>query len=44
MDVLAIGLVVFSAVLHAGWNILGKSHAGSGVAFTMRPASPRVCC
>ena len=35
MDVLAIGLVVFSAVLHAGWNILGKSHAGSGVAFTM---------
>ncbi|MBY8201961.1 multidrug transporter [Vibrio fluvialis] len=35
MDILAIGLVVFSAVLHAGWNILGKSHAGSGVAFTM---------
>ncbi|MBY7950247.1 multidrug transporter [Vibrio fluvialis] len=35
MDVLAIGLVFFSAVLHAGWNILGKSHAGSGVAFTM---------
>ncbi len=35
MDFLAIALVVFSAVLHAGWNILGKSHSGSGVAFTM---------
>ncbi|CAH8242162.1 Permease of the drug/metabolite transporter (DMT) superfamily [Vibrio aestuarianus] len=35
MDLLAIGLVVFSAVLHAGWNILGKSNACSGLAFTM---------
>ncbi|MEF1256596.1 EamA family transporter [Vibrio sp. M260112] len=35
MDLLAIGLVVFSAVLHAGWNILGKSNSGSGLAFTM---------
>ncbi|EVU17545.1 putative membrane protein, partial [Vibrio parahaemolyticus V-223/04] len=35
MDFLAIALVVFSAVLHAGWNILGKSHSGSGMAFTM---------
>ncbi|WP_295891547.1 multidrug transporter [uncultured Vibrio sp.] len=35
MDLLAIGLVVFSAVLHAGWNILGKSNPGSGLAFTM---------
>lgn len=36
MDLLAIGLVVFSAVLHAGWNILGKSNSGSGLAFTMK--------
>lgn len=35
MDFLAIVLVVFSAVLHAGWNILGKSSSGSGLAFTM---------
>ncbi|CAE6953633.1 multidrug transporter [Vibrio sp. B1FLJ16] len=35
MDFLAIALVVFSAVLHAGWNILGKSNSGSGLAFTM---------
>ncbi len=38
MDLLAIGLVVFSAVLHAGWNILGKSNSGSGLAFTILPA------
>ncbi len=25
MDFLAIAFVVFSAVLHAGWNILGKA-------------------
>ncbi len=35
MDFFAIALVVFSAVLHAGWNILGKSNSGSGLAFTM---------
>ncbi len=35
MDLLAIALVVLSAVMHAGWNILGKSNAGSGLAFTM---------
>lgn len=35
MDLVAIVLVVISAVLHAGWNILGKSNSGSGLAFTM---------
>ncbi|MDR9828961.1 EamA family transporter [Vibrio sp. FNV 38] len=35
MDLLAITLVIISAVLHAGWNILGKSNSGSGLAFTM---------
>ncbi|WP_047044887.1 EamA family transporter [Vibrio mexicanus] len=35
MDFFAITLVVISAVLHAGWNILGKSNSGSGLAFTM---------
>lgn len=35
MDFFAIALVVISAVLHAGWNILGKSNSGSGLAFTI---------
>ncbi|KGY12973.1 multidrug transporter [Vibrio tubiashii] len=35
MDLLAISLVVFSAVLHAGWNILGKNNSSSGLAFTL---------
>lgn len=28
-------LVIFSALLHAGWNILGKSNTGSGYSFTL---------
>lgn len=35
MNALAIALVIVSAVLHAGWNIVGKSHSGSGVAFSL---------
>ncbi|MEJ3624403.1 DMT family transporter [Vibrio vulnificus] len=35
MNSLAIVLVIISAVFHAGWNILGKSHSGSGPTFTM---------
>ncbi|MGR5266722.1 EamA family transporter [Vibrio astriarenae] len=33
MSILAILLVVVSAFLHAGWNILGKSNQSSGPAF-----------
>lgn len=33
MQFLAIAIVTFSALLHAGWNILGKSNQGSGSAF-----------
>ncbi|QIA66013.1 EamA family transporter [Vibrio astriarenae] len=33
MSIWAIGLVVISAFLHAGWNILGKSNQSSGPAF-----------
>ncbi|MHC6528825.1 EamA family transporter [Vibrio proteolyticus] len=35
MAFFAIVLVVFSALLHAGWNILGKSNTSSGTAFTL---------
>jgi phosphonate utilization associated putative membrane protein len=31
-------LVIFSALLHAGWNILGKSNSGSGYSFTLGAA------
>ena len=35
MSTLAMMLVIFSAFLHAGWNVLGKSNRGSGIAFTL---------
>ncbi|MCL9780253.1 EamA family transporter [Vibrio sp. S4M6] len=35
MNTFAMTLVIISAVFHAGWNILGKSSRGSGVAFTL---------
>ncbi|NOH95693.1 multidrug transporter [Vibrio sp. 99-70-13A1] len=39
MEVTAIIIVVFSALLHAGWNILGKSNQGSGSAFFLASGS-----
>ncbi|MBW3695619.1 multidrug transporter [Vibrio sp. T187] len=33
MELSAILIVIFSALLHAGWNILGKSNQGSGSSF-----------
>ncbi|MGF1906312.1 EamA family transporter [Aliivibrio salmonicida] len=33
MTVIASILVIFSAFLHAGWNLIGKSNQGSGFAF-----------
>jgi len=33
MEMSAILIVIFSALLHAGWNILGKSNQGSGSSF-----------
>ncbi|MGF1750057.1 multidrug transporter [Vibrio cionasavignyae] len=38
MALYAIILVVCSALLHAGWNILGKSNGGSGYSFTLGAA------
>ncbi len=35
MEHLAIMLVVISAVLHAGWNLLGKRYSGSGISFAL---------
>ncbi|GAM74123.1 permease [Vibrio ishigakensis] len=35
MSIFAISLVVFSALLHAGWNVLGKSSSGSGYSFAL---------
>ncbi len=35
MSIIAIVLVVFSALLHAGWNVLGKSGSGSGYSFAL---------
>ncbi|MCL9776873.1 EamA family transporter [Vibrio methylphosphonaticus] len=35
MTFYAVLLVVFSALLHAGWNVLGKSNNGSGYSFTL---------
>ena len=35
MSIVPMALVVFSAILHAGWNILGKNNRGSGMAFTL---------
>lgn len=35
MTLYAALLVIFSALLHAGWNILGKSNNGSGYSFTL---------
>lgn len=35
MSIFAISLVVFSALLHAGWNVLGKSGSGSGYSFAL---------
>ncbi|WP_338166746.1 EamA family transporter [Vibrio sp. 10N] len=35
MTLYAALLVIFSALLHAGWNILGKSNSGSGYSFTL---------
>ncbi|MCF7485115.1 multidrug transporter [Vibrio sp. A2-1] len=33
MEVSAIVIVIISALLHAGWNVLGKSNQGSGSSF-----------
>ncbi|MGF1745570.1 multidrug transporter [Vibrio minamisatsumaniensis] len=33
MEFSAIVIVIISALLHAGWNVLGKSHQGSGSSF-----------
>ncbi|MGF1755685.1 multidrug transporter [Vibrio makurazakiensis] len=33
MELTAIVIVIFSALLHAGWNILGKANQGSGASF-----------
>jgi phosphonate utilization associated putative membrane protein len=38
MSLLAIVLVIFSALLHASWNILGKSKQGAGGAFFLASA------
>ncbi|MGF1686486.1 multidrug transporter [Photobacterium japonica] len=35
MTLLAIVLVLLSAVIHASWNLLGKRNTGSGVAFSL---------
>ncbi|MFA0337771.1 EamA family transporter [Vibrio breoganii] len=35
MSIIAIVLVVFSALLHAGWNVVGKSGSGSGYSFAL---------
>ncbi|GEA50812.1 multidrug transporter [Vibrio inusitatus NBRC 102082] len=35
MSIIAVVLVVFSALLHAGWNVLGKSGSGSGYSFAL---------
>ncbi|USD67697.1 EamA family transporter [Vibrio sp. SCSIO 43136] len=39
MSLAAALLVIFSALLHAGWNIIGKSHQGSGSAFFIASTS-----
>lgn len=39
MSLLAIILVVVSAFLHAGWNLLSKSNTGSGPAFFLSSAT-----
>ncbi|GEM79274.1 multidrug transporter [Vibrio superstes] len=39
MSIIAIVLVVFSALLHAGWNVLGKSGSGSGYSFALVASS-----
>ncbi|MGY3571848.1 multidrug transporter [Vibrio paucivorans] len=39
MTLFAVALVVFSALLHAGWNILGKSNQVSGAAFFLATSS-----
>lgn len=33
MEFSAIVIVIISALLHAGWNVLGKSNQGSGSSF-----------
>ncbi|MDH2433190.1 drug/metabolite transporter [Pokkaliibacter sp. MBI-7] len=35
MSPIAIGLIIFSAMMHAGWNLMGKRHAPSLSFFTL---------